>query len=146
MVALDPATPRPADVDQVERLESSTPLAQGQVQQGRDVAAAGADGEEVEGDEGDGHVLQELRRGCLAPEPLLQGQERQHATVAKGEQLAVEDPVPGQPTGGRGHLRELPRHVVQVAREEAHLVASAVELGADAVVLVLGPDLRARAG
>ena len=66
--------------------------------------------------------------------------------IPEGEQLAVEDPVPGQVAGRLHDLRELRRDVVEVTREEPDLVPAPVELGADAVVLVLDPDLRPEAG
>ena len=53
--------------------------------------------------------------------------------------------MPSQ-ASGRGRLddlRELAADVVEVARVEADVVARLVELGADPVVLVLDPDLRA---
>ena len=62
--------------------------------------------------------------------------------VAPGQDLAVEDAVPGQRRRRLDDLGELVADVVEVAGVEADVVAALVELGADAVVLVLDPDLR----
>ena len=62
-----------------------------------------------------------------------------------GQDLAVEDAVPGQAPRRLDYLGELVADVVQVARVQARLAAPAVELGADAVVLVLDPDQRPQA-
>ena len=56
--------------------------------------------------------------------------------------------TPSQAQGPRGldDLGELAADVVQVARVEADVATALVELGPDAVVLVLDPDRRAEAG
>ena len=72
-----------------------------------------------------GIVREDLRRRVLAPEPRLELEERQHHAVLPGEQLAVEDPRPGQVAGARDDLRELAADVVQVARVEADLARRA---------------------
>ncbi len=130
---------------QAQRLQARAALPQGQRQERDGRTPTRPRGEDVEGDVGDGHLGEHRGSGSLATQALLEGQERQHAAVAEGEQLAVEDPVPGEPAGRLDDLRELPRHVVEVAREEAHLVAPAVDLGPDPVVLVLRPDLGSQA-
>ena len=54
--------------------------------------------------------------------------------------LPVQDAVPGLSGGRRKHLRELVADVIEVAAVEPDLAAQLVQLGADAVVLVLDPD------
>ena len=84
--------------------------------------------------------------GVFRPSRRLEGDERQDHAVAPAEDLAVEDAVPWQRLGGADDLGVARADVVQVARVEAHLAAALVELGPDAVVLVLEPDLRAEPG
>ena len=55
-------------------------------------------------------------------------------------------PSQGSPVGRLDDLRVAAADVVQVARVEADLRVALVELGTDAVVLVLDPDLGAEAG
>ncbi len=64
------------------------------LEQRLDVAAAGAESEDVERDERDGDLGQEPCRRRLPPEALLEGEEGKDRPVANREQLAVEDPVP----------------------------------------------------
>ena len=85
-------------------------------------------------------------RTSKAPEPRLEGDERQDRAVAPGEELAIEDAVPRQVPRRRDDLWELCGDVVQVARVEADLVPEPMQLAADAVVLVLDPDSRPEAG
>ena len=86
------------------------------------------------------------RRGRRLPaEPRLEADERQHQAVLEGEDLAVEDTGPAERPGRLDDLGELVADVVQVARVEPDVGAALVELGTDAVVLVLDPDLGAEA-
>ncbi len=132
--------------EEIEALEARPPLAQGYLEEQFHRAVARSEGQHVEGDEGHGDLRQHHGRRCLPAQPLLERKERQDDTLAHGQQLTVQDAVPRQAPGGLQDLRELPGHVVEIAREEAYVVALPVQLGADAVVLVLGPDLRPEAG
>ena len=106
-------------------------------------SSPGPEGEQVERHEDDRDLRSDRVRRRLAPEPCLQALERQHEAVLPGEDLAIDDPGPAERTGGLDDLGELRAHVVEVARVEAHVRPALVELGPDAVVLVLDPDLRA---
>ena len=133
---------------QVERVEAPAPFAQRLAQQRLDGRVAVGvvtrpEREQVERHEDDRHLGLDRRRRRLAPEPCLQALERQHEAVLPGEDLAIDDPGPGERPGGLDDLGELRAHVVEVARVEAHVGPALVELGTDAVVLVLDPDLRA---
>ena len=59
---------------------------------------------------------------------FLEGHERHHRAVPVGQDLAVKDSRPGQIPGTGHDLRELAGDVVQVAAEEADLVAGARDL------------------
>ena len=72
--------------------------------------------------------------------------ERQDEPVLPGQDLAIDDARPAERTGRFDDLGELRADVVEVARVQAHIRAALVELGADAVVLVLDPDLGPEAG
>ena len=98
--------------------------------------------EHIEGDVDDRHLGHDLGRRLLAPDTRLQLQEGQHGAVLPGQQLTVEDPVPGHRASSCCDLGEAVGDVVEIAAEQAHLVALAVQLGADAVVLVLDPHRR----
>ena len=60
------------------------------------VVAARPERERVEGDVDDRDLGLDRGRRRLAPEPRLERDERQDRSVAPAEDLAVEDPVPGQ--------------------------------------------------
>ena len=103
------------------------------------------DGKQIEGHVDHRHLGLDIGRGFLPAEPPLQSKERQHAAVGVGQDLAVKNAVPIQRPSRFDDLRELLADVVQVAAVEPHLRPAAVELGADAVVLVLDPDRGAQA-
>ena len=96
------------------------------------------------------HGRQDVGAGALPADARLEREERQHgpaalAVAAEREQLAVEDPVPGEVDRARDDLRVAVADLVEVAAVEADLRSAPVELGADAVVLVLDPDGRPEA-
>ncbi len=134
------------DEGQIDGIQPGAPVAQRFAEQRLDGrlprrVVAGAQGQEVEGHVDDRHLGLDGRRRRLAAEPGLQADERQDQAVAVGQDLPVDDAGPWQRPGGLDDLRELAADVVQVARVQAHVLAALVELGADAVVLVLDPDL-----
>jgi len=65
--------------------------------------------------------------------------------VRVGQNLAVQDAVPGQIASGLHQFRKLLADVVEVAAVQADLRTTAVELGSNAVVLVLDPNRRPQA-
>ena len=81
-----------------------------------------------------------------AAEAFLQLGEGQGATVAPGEQFAVDDEIAGQHAHGRDEIGKLLRDAVQVAGKQFHAFALFVDLAADAVVFFLQPDGRAEPG
>ena len=68
--------------------------------------------EQVEGDEGHRHLLQELGADHLAAQSVLQLEEGPNPAVAECQDLAIEQDVVGQLAGRVDHLREGARHVV----------------------------------
>ncbi len=126
---------------QVQGVEARAPLGERRAQQRLDLLAlARAECQGIEGDVDDGRLLLQLTARVLAAQPRLELNERQRHAVAEGEQLAVEDAVPGKAMGGRDYLRIALADLVEVAAEDTHLAALLVQLGANAVVLVLDPD------
>ena len=139
------APPSPAS-GSAERLEPAAPVLERLAEERLDRRPSPpSEPEDVERDVDHGDLGPDRRRRRLPAEPGLERDERQDGAVAPGEDLAVEDPVPGEAAGALDDLRELAADVVQVARVEPDVVAVAVELGADPVVLVLDPDRHARA-
>ena len=136
-------TPKPGVASRPEAVESLSTRREWQPKQGLH-AAVGAEGHGVERDEDAGHFGQQCGWRLLATEPSLESLEWHRAAVLPGQQLAVEDPLPGQICGSRYHLGELAADVVKVAAVEADLAIQAMELGSDAVVLVLDPDRAAQ--
>ena len=135
----------PAGVDgrQVERVEPSAPFGQGQAEQRLDrLVPTCPDRQRIECHEDDRDIGLDRLRRRLASEPALERDEREDRPITPAEDLAIEDAVPGERPGRLDDLREPGADVVQVARVEPHIRAALVELGADAVVLVLDPDLR----
>ncbi len=114
---------------------------------GRIVAETGPrpDGQQIEGHVRHRHLGLDIGRGLLPAEPPLQCQKRQDAAVGVGKDLAVQNAVPIQRPGRFDDLGKLLADVVQVSTVEPHFGPAAVELGSDAVVLVLGPDRGAQA-
>ena len=100
----------------------------------------------IEGDVDHRNLGLHRGRGPLAAESGLQRQEGQDVAVGVGQDLAVQDAVPVQRPGRLDDLRELVADVVQVAAVEPDVGPAPVELGADAVVLVLHPDRWPQAG
>ena len=99
---------------------------------------------QVERDEHDGDLGQELLRGPHPSQPGLERGEVEHRSLAPGDELAVDDErrLVRQRARRLHDLGERPRHVVEVAAEQPRRPARLeVELGADAVVLVLDPGL-----
>ena len=72
----------------------------------------------------------------------MQFGERERATVAPGEEFAVEDAVGGERERGAGEVGELRGDAVEIARVEFDAVGGFVELAADAVVFLFEPDGR----
>ncbi len=85
----------PIGMVEAEAFQPGATLAQGQPQQGLHGARAVTQRQHVEADVDDRHVRQDLRRRPLPAEPTLQRLERQRATIPPGQDLAVEDAVPG---------------------------------------------------
>src|SRR5207244_12544424 len=99
---------------QAEALQPSATILEWRAEQGVDGhLAAMPEAEHVEGNVDHRHLGLDGGRRRLATEPGLQGDERQDGAVAPAEDLAVEDPVPGETAGPVVDLRELPADVVQ---------------------------------
>ena len=136
------------DERQVERVEPRAALAQRLAQQRLDrrVAVgvvAGPERQQVEGDVDDRDLGLDRADGDLRPSRawrLMNGSTRPsfQARISPSR-----TPAQGERPGGLDDLGELAADVVQVARVEADVRPALVELGADAVVLVLDPDLGA---
>ncbi len=100
--------------------------------------------QQVEGDQHHRHLLDQLGARSYPSEARLQAGEVKHRSGPIRDQLPVDhQPLP-QARGRPHDLGEGGGHVVEVAREEARTgLGDQVQLGADAVVLVLDPGLRA---
>ena len=100
---------------------------------------------EIVGDEADRSLLEHGLTGRPATQAPLKHGERARSTPVLGidrDELSVEHQADSEPSQ-RGHdVRIALSDVVESAREEAHLVAVDVRLGADAVVLVLDHERR----
>ena len=131
---------------QVDRVQPGAALRQRRPKQRFDRLAARPQRQHVEGDVDDRHLGPDGVRRRLAPQPPLEGDERQDHAVAPGQDLTIEDPVPGQRGRCADDLRIARADVVQVARVEPDFGPELVELCPDPVVLVLHPDLRAEPG
>src|SRR6266851_365810 len=92
--------------------------------------------QEVEREKCDGRVAEQSLRYLAPAETGLNGSERQDA-IAERHNLAVEDDAAIELQRGGGDLRKSMRHVVERSRIDADRVSLAMDLGADAVVLVI---------
>ena len=97
--------------------------------------------EQVEGDVAHADVARQEEVALVAPaQALLQVEERQPAVGGLGDEFAIEDDRGLQMGGGGEQFRELRADRFQVATEQLGPPGAGVQLGADAVELVLQPD------
>ena len=95
----------------------------------------------VEDDIRDRHLCDQLLADLLASQPLLDFRERHGVTavlvVTPGDDLAVENYLVRELAQRRDQFGKRRSYFVEGAREQPHLPAAAMRLGANAVVLVL---------
>ena len=134
----------PGTIRQAQRVQALAPLAQRQTQQRlHGGAATRAEGEEVERDVDDRDLACISADGFLRPSRAWSW--RNGSAMPSRKASSSPSRMPSQLTvvRSRDHLRVAIADVVQVAAVQPDLVALLVQLGADAVVLVLDPDRRA---
>ena len=95
---------------------------------------------QIEDDETNGNLRAEEQVPFPASKPLLQLGERQHLLAAHRQELAIQDPVPGQIARRIRDLEKRARDFLQIARVKRNALADLVQLAANAVVFILDPN------
>ena len=124
---------------QGERLKREAALGERALEQRRAIEE-----EQIEGLEDDGDVARAAKEIVLglAPEALLQIEEREPAALVEREDFAIENDFAGVAASGAGEIGELSGDLPQVPGENLRPPLSEMHLGADAVELVFGPRPR----